>query len=133
MEIWQRTYPFADRQRSLRRVARLNDALEDNVRQGGCGVRVRAGAVGTGTLRGVLDEFTLYGERVRWQGRDHFLIKSKSEDGHHVVEWDDSDGGWVCSCTGFSCRRDCRHARAVARWREPGADTTHGKASPPPD
>src|SRR3954463_6616244 len=56
------------------------------------------------------------GERIRWIGRFHFLVRSKSEPGWHCVdlgyvnrEW--PEGG--CTCDGFSARKTCRHWKAV--------------------
>ncbi len=61
------------------------------------------------------------GERVRIppQGRKQFLVESKSQPGtDHIVETDDADGLWKCSCEGFGFRGNCRHQRAIQSWQE---------------
>lgn len=60
-------------------------------------------------------------ERVLVQGDKQALVASKSSPGEwHTVsyEWNDGTGReeWICTCTGFSVRRACRHVRAIDRW-----------------
>ena len=58
------------------------------------------------------------GEHVTWTGRKHFLVRSRSQEGHHTVEWCDDSLSWRCSCTGFNVRKSCRHVAAIERWEK---------------
>jgi hypothetical protein len=66
------------------------------------------------------------GESVRVMGGMSCQVESKTTpDTWHVVEFvarEDQFGRWECTCTGFTIRRSCRHARAVARWWKDEAD-----------
>lgn len=56
------------------------------------------------------------GEQVMVQGRRQCLVQSKSFPGQwHSIEIDDRNDA-VCTCTGFSVRKSCRHAKAIRDW-----------------
>lgn len=65
------------------------------------------------------------GEKIQIIGRWHFLVESKSEDGHHVIDlehiYEPMNGGSKlyaaekpgCTCTSWRTRSTCRHMDAV--------------------
>ncbi len=56
------------------------------------------------------------GEQVLVQGRRQCLVRSKSSPKlWHSVEINDRNES-ECSCTGWTVRKTCRHARAIREW-----------------
>ena len=59
------------------------------------------------------------GETVRMPplGHRQYLVKSKSiPDAWHVVEYEDLEARWQCSCVSWLNRESCSHVKAVRRW-----------------
>jgi hypothetical protein len=60
--------------------------------------------------------FLVDGESVQPIGHRHALVESKSEPGTwHAVDFDEERQRWTCVCKGWSVRKTCRHAVAIAR------------------
>lgn len=55
-------------------------------------------------------------ERIMVQGKRHCLVASWSNPGSwHSVEIDNQNQP-QCTCTGYTIRKSCRHAKAVRDW-----------------
>jgi hypothetical protein len=66
-----------------------------------------------------LADLLVDGERVMMPplGDKQYLVQSKSiGDAWHVVEHDDVEGRWQCSCVSWLTRESCPHVKAVRRW-----------------
>lgn len=69
-------------------------------------------------------DLLINGDLVRITGREQALVKSKSGDGWHVVEYSDDEARWSCSCDGWAFRKNCRHIRNVTEWAAGRIDAT---------